>query len=335
MVLDPITTASPTLIWRLIQCGHQEGLRRAAEKPSGLLAVSSAAALGNAAHSVLAQALGLESLNDDLLPGWFAGAWEQAVAHERTHCSESGPAEGWRRYSIIKRGTRRLAASLRSEIADAGATALTETDMHAVSIPLWGRPDVVIQHPDGTVEIVDVKTGDHLESSPSEREMSQLQLYVFIAGEALQATVTRIRIERVDGHSWSGPATLDESHSAGALAMVAVERFNAQLGDTTTLARPGEACAHCRSVLACEPAWESDPTGFVGVQGTLNTISSENGQVTLTVVTPAGIVDIVGISGVNLVPGDELRVAHLRKQSGMRFVWLQGRSLLQRRPAET
>jgi hypothetical protein len=228
-----------------------------------------------------------------------------------------------------------LAASLRSEIAEAGATALTETDMYAVSAPLWGRPDVVIQHADGTVEIVDVKTGDHLESGPSEREMCQLQLYAFIAGEALDVTVTRLRVERVDGHSWSGPATFDESRRAGVLAMAAVERFNAQLGDTTALARPGEACAHCRSVLACEPAWESDPAGFVGVQGTLNAISSENGQIILTVDTPAGFIDIVGFSGVELAPGDELRVAHLRKQGGTRFVWLQGRSLLQRRPAET
>ena len=211
MVLDPITTASPMLIWRLIQCGHQEGLRRAAERPSGRLAVSSAAALGNAAHSVLAQALTLESFNDELPPDWFEGAWDQAVAHERTHCSEGGPAEGWRRYSIIKRGTRRLAASLRFEIAEAGATALTETDIYAVSVPLWGRPDVVIQHPDGTLEIVDVKTGDlkwkskhewgqsYASSVPVELQ-GQMRVLVFAGGESKPSTGGLLAVDPLTGN---------------------------------------------------------------------------------------------------------------------------------------
>lgn len=271
---------------------------------------------------------------DQLPPGWFVDTWDQAIAHERTHCSDRGPAEGWRRYSIIKRGTHRLATSLRSEIAEAGAIAITESDMFAVSAPLWGRPDIVIQHPDGSVEIVDIKTGEHFEPTPSGREVSQLQLYAFIVGEALKASVTRLRIERVDGHSWSAPATVEGSRRSSALAMAALAAFNSQIEDTTELARPGEACAHCRLVLACEPAWKSSSAGFIGEQGIVTSISSENGQTTWTIDSADGFVDVVGPGGVEVNPGDWLRVAHVRKQGDMRFGWISGRSLLERRPAE-
>ena len=91
-------------------------------------------------------------------------------------------------------------------MASAKATARIETEMKASSSSIWGRPDIVVLHHDGTAEVIDVKTGDYAGTEPTERGVRQLQLYATIVAEARGDQITRLRIERIDGKCWAIPA---------------------------------------------------------------------------------------------------------------------------------
>lgn len=332
MEIEPITSASPTLISQLLECSHQEGLRRAARRGriGDKSSISSAAALGNTAHAVIAA--GLQALPHDveLRSDWFSSTWEAAVSAQRERCTDEAPPENWRRYSIVKRGTLRLTLKLRAEMALAKATALIETEMTASSSPIWGRPDIVVLHRDGTAEIIDVKTGDHAGTEPTEREVRQLQLYAVIVSEARGVRIVRLRIERVDGPSWATQARDVDARAASSKAEASIALFNSHIEDTSALARPGPACGMCRQILGCDPAWSSPNADFIGVEGEVVLVHTENGSRTTRVATAQAEVDIVGLTltGAEIELGGRIRVAHLHVQTEDQYRWQLHRSLV-------
>ncbi len=327
MDIAPIESASPSLVARLVQCGHQEGLRRATpESIRSSLPISDASALGTAAHAVLARVLKSTDsrISDDAT---LRQIWEDAIDTQYNRTDGIRPPGTWWRYNVVRRGTFRLAKQLVVDIERLQGTASVEQEVRSDDGTLWGRPDLVLRYPDGSAEIVDFKTGTHDSGPPDDGELRQLMIYGFLV-DAVDCAVTRLKIARVDGETWSSAVTSSQLQSAAAEALRAVDQFNRALPDTTSLARPGDACTFCAQSLGCDVAW----TGRIpasALEGRVDEayVSRDLSVISVRTTNDNSIVRLVGVPlDVVPPPGSSIRAVRLGKQSPGQFQWQSGRS---------
>lgn len=329
MALANLDAVSPSLAWQLTSCSHAVGLQRSLPRMvPGARTQTTSAALGTAAHKVLEVALQDGPFDAELTREWFETTWFEAVESVRGTCVDQSPPERWRRFSIIKRGARRLVSELRSEVASNGAVPFVEAELVGMNGQLHGRPDIVMAFADGSATVIDFKTGDHSEDDPTDRELNQLDLYTVLVAEDRHLSVREIRVARCDGPSWAGVPDVARAQQAAQRGIAALVRFNDSLSDTIGLANPGEACTFCRQVLRCDVAWHSAEPRFVGVAGVVNAAYEDAGQMTLKIVDGDTQYVIVGCPTNPDLVGCEIRVAHVRDLGDGKYRWLAGRSLM-------
>jgi RecB family exonuclease len=119
-------------------------------------------------------------------------------------------------------------------------------------VTLFGRIDRVDEEPDGTLHIIDYKTGEHAD----EVEARQIRLYAIMVERELERTASKASFWNLDeGSSWT--ETLDESVKWLALEemLAAVEEMQRVTEYPPTIA---EHCAHCPYYRACEVRPEID-----------------------------------------------------------------------------
>jgi hypothetical protein len=317
------------MAWRLAQCTHEVGLSQEGARVSrGPRLDTSASALGKAAHKVLEAALVEAPLSGEIPPEWFEARWRSEVEEAQQSCLDQTSPERWKRYSIVKRGTRAAIKQIRAEAAAAGARPIVETEMWSADRDLWGRPDVVLAFADGTAELIDFKTGTHDGAAPSTKELHQLDFYTVLVEEFERLEVVSVRILRCDGPSWRGPARPAASAAVAAGARRAMGVFNMRLSDTASLANPGEPCTYCRQALGCKPVWDSRPPQFTAVGGRVETSSDEAGATTLEVSVHETRVVVTGCPpGVPAV-GQTAMIAHVRAMGDTGFRWQPERSMM-------
>jgi putative RecB family exonuclease len=116
----------------------------------------------------------------------------------------------------------------------------------APDITLFGRVDRIDEEPEGSLHLIDYKTGSH----PDEVDAGQLRLYAIMAEESLRRTVSRISFWHLDdGDIWTAGLSEDDKQQTRAELLVAVERMNT----TSDLsANIGRHCDHCPYLYACE-----------------------------------------------------------------------------------
>jgi len=116
----------------------------------------------------------------------------------------------------------------------------------APGITLFGRLDRIDEEADGTLHIIDYKTGEQ----PEEIDARQIRLYAIMVERELGRTVSKASFWYLDtGSTWT--EELDESVKRLALQdmLAAVEEMQ-QLTDFPATIAPH--CAHCPYLYACE-----------------------------------------------------------------------------------
>jgi putative RecB family exonuclease len=119
-------------------------------------------------------------------------------------------------------------------------------------VTLFGRIDRVDEEPDGTLHIIDYKTGEQAD----EVEARQIRLYAIMVERELERTVSKASFWDLDhGSSWT--ETLDESVKRLAVdeMLAAVEEMQRITDYPPTIA---EHCAYCPYYHACEVRPEID-----------------------------------------------------------------------------
>ena len=325
--MNPIETLTPTLAWQMKSCPHAVGLLRQRESRLGQQRKSPpSAALGKAAHSVLEQALIKVRLDEQLSSAWFDESWTAAVLLEQATCTETGPPQAWRRYSIVRRGTRRVMAELRAYALASGARLIVEEESLWAEGKLAGRPDLVFAYQDGSAEIVDFKTGAAGRSEALESELHQLSLYAVLVRAVYGLKITKLRVVRCEGDGWSSSIDESETERIYNEAQQSLAVFNDNVLNTEPLATPGRACGNCRQVLECDVVWRARPGGLEAVDGLVDSVESEAGALTLSVQTSFGPVLVVGCPNRPVKVGATVRIAHLRKVSQGAFRWQPDRT---------
>ncbi len=109
----------------------------------------------------------------------------------------------------------------------------------APDVTLFGRMDRIDENPDGSLHIIDYKTGSH----PGDVDASQLQLYAIMVESKLERSVSRASFWFLDdGSVWTADLTSEDKEKvlAGALAAVTEMRKEKQFQPTGA-----QHCAHC------------------------------------------------------------------------------------------
>ena len=136
-----------------------------------------------------------------------------------------------------------------SETWDLGAQPLAVEPYFQVEVApgvtLFGRVDRIDEQPDGTLHLIDYKTGSH-EDEVDER---QLRLYAIMAEASLGKPVTRMSFWYLDdGRTWTAAFTDEDRRNSHAQLIVEVE----QMEQTTDFpANVGVHCGHCPYLYAC------------------------------------------------------------------------------------
>jgi putative RecB family exonuclease len=122
----------------------------------------------------------------------------------------------------------------------------------APRVTLFGRMDRIDEEPDGTLHIIDYKTGEQ----PSEVEARQIRLYAIMVERELERMVSKASFWYLDDGTTS-TETLDDSVKRLALEemLAAVEEMQRITDFPPTIA---EHCAHCPYYHACEARLEID-----------------------------------------------------------------------------
>jgi len=115
----------------------------------------------------------------------------------------------------------------------------------ASEVTLFGRVDRIDEEPDGSLHVIDYKTG----SQPDEIDAGQLHLYAIMAEESLGKPVTRISFWHLDdGSVWTANLTDEDKLRARSGLLAAVAR----MGSVSEFpANVGRHCAHCPYLYAC------------------------------------------------------------------------------------
>ena len=115
----------------------------------------------------------------------------------------------------------------------------------APEVTLFGRMDRIDEEPDGTLHIIDYKTGAH----PGDVDASQLHLYAIMVERKLERTVSRASFWYLDdGSVWTSDLTSTDKESALTEALAAVREMQRE-----TQFQPNVAphCAGCPYLYAC------------------------------------------------------------------------------------
>ncbi len=115
----------------------------------------------------------------------------------------------------------------------------------APDITLFGRMDRIDEEPDGTLHIVDYKTGAH----PGDVDPSQLHLYAIMVEKKLERTVSRASFWYLDDDSvWTTDLTPGDKEQALDGALTAVNEMQREEQFEPTIA---PHCAGCPYLYAC------------------------------------------------------------------------------------
>ncbi len=110
---------------------------------------------------------------------------------------------------------------------------------------LFGRVDRVDEEADGSLHLIDYKTGSH----PDEVDASQLRLYAIMAEKSLGKPVIRISFWHLDdGDTWTDHFGDDKRTRAYSEFSEAVKRMQSMNEFPPNV---GEHCGHCPYVYAC------------------------------------------------------------------------------------
>lgn len=120
----------------------------------------------------------------------------------------------------------------------------------APDILLLGRLDRVDEEPDGSLHIIDYKTGAH----PDEVDADQIRLYAIMAEEALGRPVSRASFWYLDdGTIWTAELGEEDKREARAQALADAQAMQAEKEFAPTI---GMHCAHCPYLYACQARQE-------------------------------------------------------------------------------
>jgi putative RecB family exonuclease len=115
----------------------------------------------------------------------------------------------------------------------------------APEVTLFGRMDRIDEEPDGTLHIIDYKTGSH----PGDVDASQLQLYAIMVESKLERTVSRASFWYLDGGSvWTTKLRPADKEQTLARALAAVEDMQREREFEPTIA---PHCAGCPYLYTC------------------------------------------------------------------------------------
>lgn len=115
----------------------------------------------------------------------------------------------------------------------------------AADVTLFGRMDRMDEEPDGTLHIVDYKTG----TLPSNVDASQLHLYAIMVERKLERIVSRASFWYLgDDSVWTAELTSGDKEQALAGALVAVGEMQREENFEPTVA---PHCADCPYLYAC------------------------------------------------------------------------------------
>jgi putative RecB family exonuclease len=116
----------------------------------------------------------------------------------------------------------------------------------APDVTLFGRMDRIDEEPDGTLHIVDYKTGSH----PGDVDASQLRLYAIMVESKLERTVSRASFWYLDdGSVWTAELAPRDKEQALSGALAAVREMQREQRFEPTVA---PHCAACPYLYACD-----------------------------------------------------------------------------------
>ena len=115
----------------------------------------------------------------------------------------------------------------------------------APEVTLFGRMDRIDEEPDGTLHIIDYKTGSH----PGDVDASQLQLYAIMVESKLERTVSRASFWYLDGGSvWTTELRPADKEQTLARALAAAKDMQREREFEPTIA---PHCADCPYLYTC------------------------------------------------------------------------------------
>jgi RecB family exonuclease len=115
----------------------------------------------------------------------------------------------------------------------------------APGLTLFGRVDRIDEEPDGSLHVIDYKTGSH----EDEVDARQLRLYAIMAEASLGKPVTRLSFWYLDdGRTWTAGFTDEDRRNARSELMAAVKEMDVVSEFPATIA---PHCGHCPYLYAC------------------------------------------------------------------------------------
>jgi putative RecB family exonuclease len=116
----------------------------------------------------------------------------------------------------------------------------------APDLVLFGRPDRIDQEADGSLHVIDYKTGE----PPQEVDAAQLHLYAIMVQKGLGRPVARVSFWFLEGgQTWTEPVGAQALAEAEAQAVALAREMQAA---ATFPGRLGPHCAHCPFLHVCQ-----------------------------------------------------------------------------------
>lgn len=233
---------------------------------------SIASALGTVAHEVTEAASRgrFAGLCDLEKAETFDSDWQSAISRAQLALSAGWPLapiplpSRWRGYELVRTRLRRLVIDQphhgdlpHSAGAIAVGPATVEAWLGEPSGRLYGRADRVETAADGSIEIVDLKTGWLLADEMKPEHRRQILTYAYLWHAETGTWPARASIERLDGSRLTIQVAPSEAEEVAHSLLAEVDRFNAAvttMHSAAELARPGpDTCEFCPFRAVCQP----------------------------------------------------------------------------------
>lgn len=279
VVVPELTTLSPSQYGRILRCPYQVLLERSTEGRAALAApgmgAGGAGPLGTIIHGVLETAHKI-GINDATA---FEAAWQQQLkAQEAALIKRSQQhlvplAYRAKNYAVRKLLLRWLLLGMQpehkaAEQYAAGAPLGPEQRLTDATGRISGIADLIRQGPDGTLEIIDYKTGrifsETAEEAASETVKEeyalQLRLYAALLKEQVGRWPVRLLLVDLAGGEHQVYFTHEQCSELIQSARIMHQKINAAVrnGKAVGLAKPSLlVCATCRMQPLCEPYSEA------------------------------------------------------------------------------
>lgn len=127
---------------------------------------------------------------------------------------------------------------------------LTELRLDHPTLPLMGVLDLVERDDDGTVVVVDFKTG-----AVRETHRAQLLLYAVLWWRRASRAPGRIAVQYLDG-GWEEPVSERDLEAAEEQIGQEIAAAHRVLADRPAAARPSKDCARCAVRARCDDGWK-------------------------------------------------------------------------------